>query len=194
MKNLFALSLGLIVALSTTTSVYAEQAAAAQVKSGLQDGDDLGPFTVTKVAGAEDDGVAEGKDLCYRCKNGHKPQVVVFTRSTEPQVAELLQKLDAALTAHEEDKLCCFVNVLADDQETATANAKKFALTSKTKNIPFVVPNEFENGPDNYGINPKAAVTVTLAANGKVAVSHGFASADDINVDAVIKDLSKILN
>lgn len=36
------------------------------LKSGLQPGDFVGAFNVVKCAGAEDDGVKEGRQLCYR--------------------------------------------------------------------------------------------------------------------------------
>ena len=66
-------------------------------------------------------------------------------------------------------------------------------MTSKAKNVPFVVPNEFETGPDDYGINEKAEVTITLASDSGVKASHAFVSAGDLNVDSVLDDLSKIL-
>ncbi|MEM8670228.1 MAG: hypothetical protein AAGG48_22065 [Planctomycetota bacterium] len=189
MKNLFVLSLGLVVALAMSTSVQADN-----VKSGPQTGDGLGAFYVTKIAGAANDGVKEGRNLCYRCKNGPKPQVIVFTRSTDPKVAELVQKLDKAIEKNESSKLCVFVNMLGEDKDDLEATAKSFAAKSKAKNVPFVVPNEFENGPDNYGINAKADITITLASDLGVKASHAVTDAKDLNVDNVIKDLAKILN
>lgn len=41
-------------------------AGAEELKSGLQVGDSVGAFDVVKCAGAEDDGVKEGRQLCYR--------------------------------------------------------------------------------------------------------------------------------
>jgi hypothetical protein len=192
-KNFFVPSLGLIVALATGGFAAAEEAATKELKSGPQTGDKLGAFYVTKVAGAEDDGVEQGENLCYRCRNGSRPQVVVFTRSTSPKVAELVQKLDAAVTEHEAAKLRVFVNLLGDDKEALTKQAKKFASKSEAKNVPFVVPNEFENGPDDYGINADAEVTVTLASELGVKATHAVAKANQLDVDAVIADLSKIL-
>jgi hypothetical protein len=194
-KNLFVLSLALSVAFALSSAVTADDAAKknAEVKSGPQEGDHLGPFTVVKVAGAEEDGVEAGKDLCYRCRNGNKPQVIVFTRSTDKKVAELVSKLDQAVEDNASSKLCVFVNLLGEDKDALSDEAKKFAASSKAKNIPFVVPSEFENGPDDYGINAKAEVTITLASELGVKASHAFTSASDINVDAVLKDLAKII-
>lgn len=194
MKNLWVLGLGLVVALATGVSVRADEAAKKQCESGPKAGASLGAFNVTKVAGAEEDGIAEGRNLCYRCRNGSRPQVMVFTRATDEKVAELVAKLDKAIEEHEDSQLRVFVNVLADDQAEATEAAKKFAMTTKAKNIPFVVPNEFENGPADYGINPKAAVTVTMAVDGGVKGSIAAAQASELDVDSVLKSLEKILN
>ena len=185
MKNLFVL--GLIVAVTSAVSVGEE------VKSGPQTGDRLGAFYVTKCAGAEDDGIAEGKNLCYRCRNGAKPQVVIFTRSSDPKIVELIQQLDKAITHNADSQLTGFVNILSADKDDASDNAKKLATTSKATRVPFVVPNEFENGPDDYGISPKAAVTIILASELGVKANHSVADAKDLKVDAVIADLKKIL-
>jgi hypothetical protein len=183
-----------VAALALCGRVVADEPAKSELKSGPQCGDSLGAFYVTKVAGAESDGVKEGQNLCYRCRNGKSPQVVVFTRSTDPKVAELVKQLDKAIAENESSKLKVFVNVLGSDKDKATEEAKKFAASSQAKNVPFVVPNEFENGPDDYGINAKAAVTVTFANELGVKATQAFANASDVKVDAVISDLSKILN
>lgn len=193
MKNLSVLSLSLAVALMTAGSLFAEEAASDGLKSGPQCGDSLGAFYVTKVAGAEDDGVAEGKNLCYRCRNGARPQVIVFTRSTDAKVKQLVKRLDKAVADNESGQLRVFVNVLGEDKEDLSDICKKLAADTGATNVPFVVPNEFENGPDNYGINAKADVTVLLASDLGVKATHAFASSKDLKVASVIKDLNKIL-
>lgn len=187
MKKFVVLSL--VMALATAGSL----SAADKLKSGPQEGDALGAFNVTKVAGAEDDGVEEGKNLCYRCRNGSKPQVIVFTRSTDPKVADFIQKLDKEVAKNQDQRLRAFVNLLGEDKAALKDEAKKFAAKTGAKNIPIVVPNETENGPDNYGLNPKASVTVMLASDLGVKASHAYAEADELDPKAVLADLSKIL-
>ena len=193
MKKFSVLSLGLVALMASALTLNAEEAAKKEIKSGPQKDDSIGAFYVTKLCGAEDDGIAEGKNLCYRCRNGNRPQVMVFTRSTDPKVVDLVKKLDAAVTKNEDASLRAFVSVMGEDKEDVTASAKKFAAKTGAKHIPFVIPNEFENGPENYGINSKAAVTVVLASDSDVKASHAFASADDLNVDAVLADLAMIV-
>ena len=183
-----------VVAMATMLFASVSFVSAEEIKSGLQAGATIGAFDVTKVAGAEDDGVAVDANLCYRCKNGNSPQVMIFTRSSDEQVVKLVQKLDAALAENSSKKLRAFVNVIGEDKASATKEAKKLASATKAKEVPFVVPNEVENGPGDYGLNSKAAVTVILAKRGEVKASHAFASAKDVSVDAVIADLAKILS
>ncbi len=167
---------------------------AGEPKSGLQSGQQVGPFDVTKLSGAEDDGVAVGKNLCYRCKNGGRPQVMIFTRSADENVVKLVRQLDKAIPENESKQLRAFVNVLGEDKASGKSTAEKLAKSSAAKNVPFVQPNEFENGPADYGINPQADVTILMVDGGKVIVNHAAKSAKDLNVQAVVDDLSKILN
>lgn len=188
MKRLttFAMAIALLASASL--------ASADEPKSGLQAGELIGPFFVTKLSGAEDDGVDIGDNLCYRCKNGGRPQVMVFTRSTDEKVVKLVQALDAAIPKNKAKQLRAFVSCLGEDKSSAKAGAAKLAEATKAKNVPFVLPNEFANGPDDYGINPKAEVTVILAEGGKVKANHAAASGKELKIDAIVADLAKILN
>ena len=180
----FAVALGLFV-----SSV----AMAEDIKSGLEKGERIGAFDVVKCAGAEDDKVAVGKRLCYRCKNGARPQVMVFTRTTDEKLVKLLGKLDEQLKKHEDAELRGFVNMLADSKDAASDKVKKLAKESKTKAIPFVVPVEYENGPENYGINPKAELTIIFANESQVVANYAVTSVDELKIDDVMSHLKKIV-
>ncbi len=176
------------VALLMSSVVVAED-----IKSGLEKGANIGPFYVTKCAGAEEDGVDAGKNLCYRCKNGSRPQVMIFTRSTDESVVKLVKAMEEQLKKHEDAQLRAFVNVLGESKDEASDEAKKLAEATKAENVPFVVPNEVENGPEDYGINAKAAVTIIIANESKVVANYAVASAKELDVDAVMSSLEKAL-
>ena len=166
---------------------------AAEVKSGLQAGADIGAFYVTKVAGADDDGVKTKANLCYRCKNGKRPQVMVFTRSNDAKVVNLIDQLDAAIAKNESKQLRAFVNVLGDSRGAANKGVKALATASKAENVPFVLPNEYENGPDNYQLNPEAEVTILVCNNHKVYASHAVASAKELDVKKILESVTSSL-
>lgn len=184
MKSWFAFSVA--VALSFVGSF----AAAEEVKSGLAVGEKAPVFIVTKIGGAESDGVEVGKELCYRCKYAARTQVMVFTRSTGEDVVNLTKELNSAVAKNEATQLRAFVNVLSSDRTAAEKSAKKLVADGSPQ-VPVVVPMESENGPANYGINPDAEVTVLIAGKLQVLASHGFAKGK-FNADAVKALLAEI--
>lgn len=168
---------------------------AAELKSGPQPGDDVGAFQVEKVAGAVNDNVESGKHLCYRCMLGSKPVVMVFARKADANLASLATELDKKITANSDKKLSSFVNLLGKDPGALKSQAKDFATKNKLENVAIVVPEENENGPADYQINPAADVTVLIYRNGKVAANHAVSAGklDKAEVDKILADTKKIL-
>ena len=165
-----------------------------EIKSGPQPGDKIGAFDVVKCAGAADDGVDVGNKLCYRCRYGAKPMVMVFARKSDDSLASLVKQLDSAVAQNSDKQLKAFVNIVGENREAAEAAAKQFGEKNKFANVPIVVPEESENGPDNYGINPKAEITVIVAAGGTVTASHAYAGApDSAQVQEILSDVTKAL-
>jgi hypothetical protein len=178
-----------IASLVVVTS-FASFAVAEDLKSGPAAGDGIGAFQVLKIGGADEDGVEVGKQLCYRCKYGARPQVMVFTRTTGGEIANLTKELNAAVAANAEKDLTAFVNVMNADTAAAEKAAKELAAAGSAK-VPVVVPVENENGPANYGINPDAEVTVLIANKMKVVASHGYAPGkfDAAAVKAIVEEV-----
>jgi hypothetical protein len=167
--------------------------AADTATNGLKQGDPIGAFYVTKVAGAADDGVEVGEELCYRCKYSQRPMVMVFTRKGGAKVNDLIGKLDKAVAEHEEEQLRGLVTVLGEDASKLKGQATELATQSGAKHIPVTVATENETGPESYRISPESDVTVVVASEGRVVASHSFA-ADSVDVAAVIKEVEEMLN
>jgi hypothetical protein len=187
----YLLSMAAVLSLVLATSVTN----GADLKSGLQPGQAIGAFDVLKCAGAADDGVKVGSQLCYRCKYGTRPMVMVFSRTSAEPVVKLAKELDAAVAQNSDKQLKAFVNLLGSDREQMEAAAKQLGEQNKLANVPVVVPVEFENGPDDYGINPKAEVTVLVAKGGKVTASHAFAKGElnDKGIASVVAEAQKLV-
>lgn len=170
-------------------------AVAGELKSGPQPDQSIGPFDVVKCAGGDDD-VSVGEQLCYRCRYGNRPMVMVFTRVANDAVAALTTKLNEEVAEHKDAKLSAFVNLIGDDnREALEAQAKALAKKAKAKHVPLVVPVESANGPEDYSINPKAEVTVILAVRGKVKASLAFepGKLDEAAVDAIAEHVDALL-
>ncbi len=190
MKVLTSLAAAIAMAVSMST------VSAAELKSGPQAGDDVGPYYVTKVAGNPTDGVEVGKSLCYRCKMGKRPVVMVFARKADDNLATLVKELDKVVADNTEKKAAAFVNMLGGEADALKPTAEKFISQTGAKNVAVVVPNDFENGPTDYKISPQAEVTVLIYKDGKVSKNHALA-AGALNKDTVkqiIADTATILN
>jgi hypothetical protein len=120
---------------------------------------------------------------------------MVFSRKSDAALTSLVKQLDEAISKHADKKLSSFVNLLGDDREALESQAKQLAEKNKLENVPVVVPVEFEDGPKNFGINPRAEVTVLLYSGLKVVSNHAFAPGkfDEKGVKAVMADVPKIL-
>ncbi len=102
-----AFSLGLAVALLSISTLQA-----AELKSGLQPGDQVGAFNVEKCGGAVNDGREVGANFCYRCMLGAKPTVMVFSRKADAQLAALAKELDKTVSKNADQKLSSFINLI----------------------------------------------------------------------------------
>lgn len=121
---------------------------------------------------------------------------MIFARKSGDDLASLVKKLDKLVAKHQEEKLAAFVNFLGDDRDALEADAKEFGSKHEIEQIPLVVPVEFENGPENFGVNPDAEVTVTLYVGQRVVASHAFPEdgLDKKGIKAVLADVPKLFD
>ena len=163
--------------------------ASAEVTSGPAVGDMVGAFTVTKVTGNPDDGVADGRTLCYRCKMGARPVVMIFARTADENLAKLLKELDEEIEEHADDKLTGFVNMIGSDAETLKKASADFVAKHGIKRLAFVVPEDTKDGPPDLKISPDADLTVICYKGGTVKANHAFAKGalSGDKIDAVVE-------
>jgi hypothetical protein len=121
---------------------------------------------------------------------------MVFARKTDGALAGLVKEIGKFVEANSEKKAAAFVNVIGgDDRDALEEAAKKFVKENEVTNVPIVVPVEFDNGPKDYGINPKADLTVLIYVNTEVKANHAFGEGQFTKekVKAVAADFSKIV-
>jgi len=181
-----------------TTMVVCGLAATAyaEVTSGPQVGEMVGAFTVTKVTGNPDDGVEDGRALCYRCKMGQRPVVMVFARTGDEKLAKLLKKIEEEVEEHQAEKLTSFVNMIGADAESLKKASADFVAKHGLKRIAFVVPEDTKDGPPDLKIAPDADVTIVCYKGGEVKANHAFAKGGltDDKIDAVVEASCKLVD
>ncbi|MGI9471080.1 MAG: hypothetical protein ACR2NZ_06090 [Rubripirellula sp.] len=184
---------GLTVVNSDIARSESDEISKSAQRDTLKQGDPVGVFYVTKVAGAEDDGVKPGDDLCYRCRYGSSPMVMVFARRTGGRVTELVKRIEAAVSNHKECRLKGLVTLMGENSSELKEAAGHVATEAAVTHVPVVVAKEFKTGPLNYKLSSDAAVTVVVAKDSQVVTTHTFAT-DKIDVSAVMIGVQQILN
>lgn len=178
---------GFALALATTLTF----AAGAQAE-GLSEGAPLGAYHVTKIAGADDDGVEADQTLCYRCRYGMSPMVLVFARETDGKFTTLVKELNAAVEGNKSAKLKTVITLLGDDKKALKSAGSKLAMKGNAKNVPIAYLKD-ESEIRSYKIGAKAGVTVVVATDGQVVSSHAT-SADKIDIAGLMKEIKQVLN
>ena len=87
---------------------------------------------------------------------------------TDAKVAALVKKLDGAVAANSRQATVARSSACSARTARPWNRRPSSSARCEGREVPLVVPVEFENGPADYGINPAAEVTVIVAKGGKV--------------------------
>ncbi|TWU58455.1 hypothetical protein Poly51_12330 [Rubripirellula tenax] len=185
----FILMLAFVFIVAPSATVLA---AGSTPVAGLKQGDPIGAFRVTKIGGATNDEVEPGDFLCYRCRYGSSPMVMVFARKVGPKSIELVKKLDAAIETHESEKLRGLFTFIGADAAKLKEQAEAFVISSGAKLVPIVVAEDVQDGPMDYQIGADDEVTILIAQDSQVVATH-VCAADKIDVATVMSDVEAML-
>ncbi len=170
-------------------AAFGSIALAAEIKSGPQAGEKVpGPFHPLNV-----NGESAGEKACLFCKHGESPVAMVFARTPECEgTQKLIKALEKATAANSKAEMGSFVVFLSDSDKTEKA-LKKFADEAKLKNVVLAVDNPA--GPEKYNVAKDADLTVVLYTDRMVKVNVSFEKGKitDKDIDAIVKDVAKIL-
>ena len=119
---------------------------------------------------------------------------MIFAKDQGETLTSLVKQIDKLVADNEDKNMAAFVNFIGEDQDELDEQATKFG--EAFKNVPIVVPVEYELGPKDFNVNPEAGVTVMIYKGAKIAANHAIAAGklDDKAIEAIIKDTDKILN
>lgn len=151
------------VLLALSTSVAGEP-----LQSGLQVGDDVPQFYVRAVTGP-----LKGKSVCYVCRNGDRPVVMVLARQIDPELRKLLKELDDVVDSHRAVGLRCFGVFVGPDGRHLSPEIQTLSFDDKL-DLPLTVAVAAAEGPTGQKLNPGAAVTVVLYRELKVVANFAY--------------------
>src|SRR5262245_11499857 len=117
----------LILAATLARADEAGTTSSPELKSGLQIGlrvgDKVPTFYVRAITGP-----LKNKSVCYVCRNGDRPVVMVLVRETSPELAKLLKGIDEQVDRHRADGLRSFGVFLAQDSQQLLPKVQTLAF------------------------------------------------------------------
>jgi hypothetical protein len=171
-----------LLALLSTVSL-----ARADVESGPTVGEKIPALKVLHVVGEN-----EGNEADATAERSEKPTIYLFVRTdrwTRP-VARTIKVLDEKANKESEDVRLVAV-WLTDDKEKTKDYLPRAQQALKLERAILALHADLDTGPENWGINSDADLTVVLTANKKVAARFGFVSPNEKVVEDVLKELKK---
>jgi hypothetical protein len=137
-------------------------------------------------------GMHQQKEVDYTAERKDKPTVYAFVPADkwDRPMARFLRKLDEAVMKEGEDVYVVAV-WLTDDVDKSKEYlpvAQRSLQFQATALACFTGPKA---GPDGWGINGDAHLTVVVASKGKVAATFGYGSVNETDVPAVQRALHK---
>jgi len=158
------------------------------VFSGPQPGEKL---SALKVKGLW--GTYEGKEVDLVAELKGAPTFLIIVHELTRPASQLLRSLDAYGQKWEEKGLKThFVWLTADKaktEEQLTAIKKSLNLKS-----PLGISLDGAEGPGNYGLNRKVAVTLIAAKDGKVTANFAIVQPNATDAAKVLKEVAKLVD
>ncbi|MDB5337894.1 MAG: hypothetical protein JWN70_3513 [Planctomycetaceae bacterium] len=140
----------------------------AQLVSGRAVGERVPQFFVRAVTGP-----LMNKSVCYVCRNGDRPVVMVLMRDVVDGVPALLKEIDRCVDQHRAVGLRGFGVLLTENQRTAISKLQTLSFDNQLS-LPLTVASTQLDAPSSQNLHPDAAVTVVLYHDQTVITTHAF--------------------
>lgn len=163
--------------------------ARAQVASGPSAGEKTPPLKVMAVTGEQ-----ENKELDYVAERKDKPTIYVFVQADQfnRPIARFIKELDKDVKKDSEQAYIVAV-WLTEDKDKTKEYLPRIQQSLKMESTALTYFPGEKSGPNGWGMNTDAAVTVVVVNKTKVAASFGHRSINEANAKEVLDALKKAI-
>ena len=128
----------------------------ALAESGPEVGATIHPFFVRAVTGPH-----RNRSVCYVCRYGSRPVVMVVMQRVDPEIGSLLTELDSVIDKHRVSGLRGFGVLVTDESSRAVPILQTMAFDEKI-HMPLTAATTAIAGSGSHNLHPDAATTIIL--------------------------------
>ena len=168
------------------TRIHADESTKpAPLKSGPENGAKVNSFFVRAVTGS-----LRNRSICYVCRFGNRPVVMVMLQDVDDNVADLFKTLDKVLDAKRATGLRGFGVLVTDDSSKAVPILQTMSFDERLS-IPLTAATTAIAGPSSHNLHADAATTVILYEGQTTVSTLGFRKGE-LNEAAIKQVLAAI--
>jgi hypothetical protein len=130
-------------------------------KSGPKVGATIHPFFVRAVTGPH-----RNRSVCYVCRYGARPVVMVVMQKVDPKIGDLLTSIDEVIDKNRVSGLRGFGVLVTDDSSRAVPILQTIAFDEKV-HMPLTAATTAIAGASSHNLHRDAATTIILYRNQK---------------------------
>lgn len=155
----------------------------------LEISDEVPSFYVRAVTGP-----LAGKSVCYVCRNGDRPAVIVLLRELGDDSTALLKQLDQVVNEHRAEGLRCFAVLLTENPQRDAARLQTMAFDEKIA-LPLTLASHATIQGSILAFPRESAVSVITYSERKIVQRFSFpaGACDDKSRKSVIVASQKLL-
>lgn len=128
----------------------------ALANSGPKVGATIHPFFVRAVTGPH-----RNRSVCYVCRYGSRPVVMVVMQKVDPKIGSLLTELDSVIDKNRVSGLRGFGVLVTDESSRAVPILQTMAFDEKI-HMPLTAATTAIAGSGSHNLHPRAATTIIL--------------------------------
>ncbi|MCA9114310.1 MAG: hypothetical protein KDA79_04440 [Planctomycetaceae bacterium] len=113
------------------------------------------------------------RSVCFVCRNGQRPVVMVLVRQLEPGLKPLLRNIDRLVDRNRTTGLRSFGVHLSNDPFRSISQVQTFSFTNRIQ-MPLTVSTDAVASESCQNLHPEAAVTVVLYQRRRVIERFAF--------------------
>lgn len=143
-------------------------AAVASLDSGREVGDTVPTFYSRVVTGP-----LMNRSVCYVCRNGNRPVIMVLLREVNPKIRPLLRNIDRIIERRRGAGVRSFGVLLSDDPFRSISTVQTFAFNARVE-MPLTVATDAVAIPSCQNVHSDAAVTIVMYQKREVVSRIAF--------------------